>query len=95
MNTIHYATGGLITPEMSEFSTLCGRKFPTGGKDIMDAGYSGRQRITCKDCLHRLELSEKTKAFLDGLQKLVDRAYRDQKLAQKLMFAIVEVKGIF
>ena len=69
MNKIHYATGGLITPELSEFSTLCGRKFPTGGKDLMDSGYVGRQRVTCDDCNRILTLNEQTEKFLEKFEK--------------------------
>lgn len=56
--TIHYATGGLITPEKAEFSTLCHRKFPSGGSDIMQSGMIGAQNTTCKDCRRILDKGE-------------------------------------
>lgn len=58
MSKIHYATGGLITPEKSEFSTLCGRKFRTGTSDIMQSGYTGAKNVTCEDCRWILTIQE-------------------------------------
>lgn len=50
MGKIHYATGGLITPEKAEFGTLCGRKFSQGHSEIMQSGASGARNVTCSDC---------------------------------------------
>lgn len=58
VKTIHYATGGLITPQKSEFNTLCGRKFSQGHSEIMQSGYTGAQNITCEDCRHILEIQK-------------------------------------
>ena len=67
--TIHYATGGLITPEKSEFSTLCNRKFPTGGSEIMQSGYTGAINVTCKDCRKKLDQQQKYSDDRDTLEK--------------------------
>ena len=89
--TIHYATGGLITPEKSEFSTLCHRKFPRGGSDIMQSGYTGAQNTTCKDCRKILDEDRAAQVFLEKLEKLVRRAYGDRELCRKLEYAITIV----
>ena len=54
---IHYATGGVVDHEKntSDFSTMCGRHFRQGHSAIMDSGYSGVQRVTCKVCKTKLK----------------------------------------
>lgn len=64
MGKIHYAIGGLITPEKSEFSTMCGRKFPKGTSDIMQSGYTGAKNVTCEDCRWRLDIQEPIKDLI-------------------------------
>lgn len=73
MRKIHYATGGLITPEKSEFSTMCGRKFPKGTNDIMDSGYLGAQRVTCNDCREKLDREEKWHKHRESIQNAIAR----------------------
>lgn len=63
MSKIHYATGGLITPGKSEFRTMCGRKFPTGGADIMRSGWGWKEYLTCEDCRHILTSQEYKKEY--------------------------------
>lgn len=73
MSKIHYATGGLITPERSEFSTLCNRKFPKGGSDKMQSGYVGAQNVTCKDCRRILERGRRESERAEKIRSLVAR----------------------
>ena len=91
MSKIHYATGGLITPEKAEFSTLCGRKFPTGGSNLMQSGYQGALNTTCKDCRDILDWNEQKRNFFDKLEGVVRKARMDDELAKKLMFAITHL----
>lgn len=69
--SIHYATGGVITPEKSIFSTLCGRKFPKGGSDIMQSGYTGAKNVTCCDCRRRLDKGESYVTHRKAVESLV------------------------
>ena len=78
MTKIHYATGGLITPERSEFTTLCKRKFPRGGSDIMQSGYSGVQNVTCWDCRDRLAKAEYKRNRIEKIESLVQSGQFDK-----------------
>jgi len=73
MSKIHYATGGLITPEKREFNTLCKRKFPTGGSNIMQSGYLGAQNVTCRDCRKILNKSKSQQEHIDKVKRLISR----------------------
>lgn len=73
MSKIHYATGGLITPEKAEFRTLCGRKFPKGTSDIMQSGYMGAKNVTCIDCRKRLDDIEKEQQHIEAIKGAIAR----------------------
>jgi hypothetical protein len=88
MGKIHYATGGLITPEKSEFSTLCGRKFPQGHSVIMQSGYSGAKNVTCVDCRAKIDWHEQSQKFFEDLEKLIRKARGNDEIAKRLMYAI-------
>lgn len=89
MSKIHYATGGLITPEKSEFITLCGRKFPQGHDEIMQAGYLGAKNTTCKDCRKILDTiktpQELEDEATDKMLKRIQQKNKAVKLTQKLL----------
>lgn len=53
---LHFAIGGMITPEKAEFRTLCGRKFKQGHSELMAGGAYGAGRTTCKVCKRKLKL---------------------------------------
>lgn len=93
-NKIHYATGGLISPEKSEFSTLCGRKFPQGHDEIMQSGAYGAQNTTCKDCRAILDWDEQKRSFFDSLELLIVKARRNDEIAKRLMYAISKMPTI-
>ena len=94
MQKIHYATGGLITPEKAEFSTLCNRKFPKGGSDIMQSGFTGATNVTCQDCRNILDYNEGKRKFLDNLEGLIKKARSNDELAKKLMYAMTLIKNL-
>lgn len=73
MSKIHYATGGLITPEKAEFNTLCGRKFPQGHSEIMQSGYTGAQNTTCNDCRRKLDERAKADAHRESIKSAIAR----------------------
>ena len=76
--TIHYATGGLITPEKSEFSTLCNRKFSQGHSEIMQSGYTGAQNVTCKDCRKILDKQDEYYEHRRKIESLIARNQWDK-----------------
>jgi len=73
MSKIHYATGGLITPERAEFSTLCKRKFPQGHSKIMQSGFTGAQNVTCKDCRKLLDYIQLRQSHIEKVKSLISR----------------------
>ena len=78
MSKIHYATGGLITPERSEFSTLCNRKFSKGTNDIMQSGYIGAKNVACKDCRKILDRRAKERNRVEEIKDLVQSRQFDK-----------------
>ena len=94
MSKIHYATGGLITPERSEFSTLCRRKFPKGGSDIMQSGALGARNVSCEDCREKLDWDEGKRLFFNKLERLIYKARGNDEIAKRLMFAISKMPTV-
>lgn len=87
MGKIHYATGGLITPEKSEFRTLCGRKFRQGHSEIMQSGYVGAKNVTCKDCRWILDITKEKKdtVWYEVTDGQVSRNFYTQKEAEQYL----------
>lgn len=94
MSKIHYATGGLITPDKSEFKTLCGRKFPQGHSEIIQSGYAGAKNVTCEDCRAKLDWMDQKTDFFNKLERLICKARFNDEIAKRLMYAVSKMPTV-